>query len=433
MRVGFINTSGKQNEKPFRIDPLGSLYLLTILEEEFGDRLSLSYNDLRGIDEDSMIYHIPELDVYLYYVTTPEFAEIQQIIASVRRFYPKALHLAGGPHTNIFPEESLKTFDAICIGEGEEIIKQMIHDIFNKDLKKIYRQNGTIDLDAYPFPLRKYLSKSAIVDVDILSRKYHDLLGTTVLFSRGCPFNCHFCSNQYKGATRVRSPGSIMEEIDYLKREYQIQALVLKDDQGIHTNRKIARGILEAIGRMHILWRGQSRANGVHPDTVRIAKEVGCVEIAVAIESVSQRALDIMNKKIDLVKAKEYLNVLRQERIDIKILLILGLPGEPRNIAQQTIDFIEEVQPSNVSLSILCPIPGSEIYNNPKRFGMKINSSVPFDKYLFAFGRFNGSEMTPRFFEYEKITPFGEGMSMDEIITNHETVQNYLREKQINF
>lgn len=433
MRVGFINTSGKQNEKPFRIDPLGPLYLLTILEEEFGDRLKLSYIDLRGVEEDSIIYHIPELDIYLHYVTTPEIAEIQRIITSVRRIYPKALHLAGGPHTNIFPEESLKIFDAICIGEGEEIIKQMIHDIFNNNLKKTYRQTSIIDINAYPFPLRKYLPKSAIVDVGMLSRKHYDLLGTTVLFSRGCPFGCHFCSNQYKGATRVRSPEWIKKEIEYLKKEYRIHALLLKDDQGIHTNRKVARGMLEAIGQTNILWRGQSRANGVHPETVHLAKETGCVEVAVAIESVSQRALDIMNKNIDLVKAKEYFKVLRQEDLDIKLLLILGLPGEPKDIAQQTINFIEEVQPSNVSLSILCPIPGSEIWNNPQRFGMKINPDVPFEKYLFAFGRFDEDEKTPHFFEYEKITPFGEGMSMKEIIANHETVQTYLRERKINF
>jgi hypothetical protein len=64
---------------------------------------------------------------------------------------------------------------------------------------------------------------------------------------------------------------------------------------------------------------------------------------------------------------------------------------------------------------------------------MKIDPSVPFDKYMFAFGRFNGEEKTPHFFEYEKTTPFGEGMSMDEILANHETVQAYLRENRINF
>jgi radical SAM superfamily enzyme YgiQ (UPF0313 family) len=225
----------------------------------------------------------------------------------------------------------------------------------------------------------------------------------------------------------------IGEEIEYLKREYQVQALLFKDDQAIHTNPELSRRVLEAIGRTDILWRGQSRANGIHPETVRLAKQTGCVEIAVAIESVSQRALDIMNKKIDLVKAKEYFKVLRKEEIEIKLLLILGLPGEPKDIAWQTINFIEEVQPSNVSLSILCPIPGSEIWNNPERFGMKIDRTVPFEKYMFAFGRFDGEEKAPHFFEYEKTTPFGEGMSMDEIIANHETVQAYLRTKRINF
>lgn len=433
MKVGFVNTSGKQNENPFRIDPLGPLYLLTILEQEFGDRLELSYNDLRGVDEEFQIYHIPELDVYLHYVTTPEILEVQRIVAAIRRVYPKALHLAGGPHANIFPEESLKTFDAICMGEGEEIIKQMINDIFAGQLKPMYRQAGVLDLNAYPYPLRKYLPKSAIVDVGMLSRKHYDLLGTTVLFSRGCPFDCHFCSNQYKGATRVRAPELITEEIEYLKREYGIKSLLLKDDQGIHTNRKVARNMLEAIGRTNILWRGQSRANGIDADTVKLAKETGCVEVAVAIESVSQRALDIMNKQMDLAKAKEYFKILRSEGLDIKLLLILGLPGEPKDIAQQTIDFIEEVQPSNVSLSILCPIPGSAIWNDPARFGMKINPDVGFDKYLFAFGRFDSGEKVPRFFEYEKLTPHGPGMSTEEIEANHEKVQAYLRQHDVNF
>jgi len=433
MRVGFVNTSGKQNDKPFRIDPLGSLYLLTILEQEFGDRLELSYNDMRGIEADSRIFHIPELEVYLYYVTTPEIVEVSRIVADLRRVYPKALHLAGGPHANIFPQESLKIFDAVCIGEGEESIKQMIRDIFAQDLKPIYQQAGRIDLNAYPYPLRKYLPKSAIVDRGMLTRRHYDLLGTTVLFSRGCPFDCHFCSNQYKGATRVRAPELIAEEIEYLKREYGIKSLLLKDDQGIHTNRNVARKMLEAIGRTDILWRGQSRANGVDADIVRLAKETGCVEVAVAIESVSQRALDIMNKEMDLVKAKEYFKILRHEGLDIKLLLILGLPGEPKDIAQQTIDFIEEVQPSNVSLSILCPIPGSAIWNDPKRFGMRINPEVSFDKYLFAFGRFDSDEKVPRFFEYEKETPFGPGMSMEEIEANHEKVQAYLRTHDVNF
>jgi radical SAM superfamily enzyme YgiQ (UPF0313 family) len=433
MRIGFVNTTGKQNEKPFRIAPVGSLLLLTILEEEFGDSVELSFTDLRCVNDDSLIYHIPEKDVYLHYVTTPEIGEIQRIVAQIRQVYPTAKHLAGGPHCNIFPEQSAALFDAICIGEGEEVIKTMIRDIRKHALQKVYRETEPIDLNRYPYPLRKYLPKTATVDAGLLSRKHHDLLGTSVLFSRGCPFACHFCSNQYRGPIRFRTPERVIEEIEYLKREYGVQALLIKDDQGIQTHRGRAMQALKAIGSTGVLWRAQTRANGVSADSVRLAKDCGCVEIAVAIESVWQKSLDIMNKKMDLVKAKQYLLEIKKAGLDLKILLILGLPGEPRDIADRTIRFIEEVQPTNVSLSILCPIPGSELYKNPARFGMKVNPAVSFDKYLFAFGRFDENEKSPRFFEYDVETPFGPSLTMDEILANHEKVQAYLREYDINF
>jgi hypothetical protein len=109
--VGFVNTTSHQNYQPFRIAPLGSLYLLTILERKFGDRLQISFTDVRGVRDDAVIHHIPELDVYLHYVTTPEFAEIRRTVQDLRRVYPAAKHLAGGPHVNIFADESLNTFE----------------------------------------------------------------------------------------------------------------------------------------------------------------------------------------------------------------------------------------------------------------------------------------------------------------------------------
>jgi len=433
MRVGFVNTSGKQNVKPFRIDPLGSLLLLTVLEQEFGDSLELSFTDLRCVAEDSLTYHIPEKDIYLHYVTSPEFREISNIVADLRKFYPKAIHFGGGPHCNIFPEESSQIFDAICIGEGEEVIKHMVRDAMNQSLKKVYREIHRIDINMYPYPQRKYLAKPAVVDVGLLTREHYDLLGTSAIFSRGCPFSCHFCSNQYPGPIRSRSPELITNEIEYLKAEYGIKALLIKDDQGIPVPRNQAVRNIEAISKADIMWRAQTRANAIEAHVIKLAKEAGCVEIAVAIESVWQKSLDIMNKKIDLSKAEKYLNELKKADMDVKILLILGLPGEPKDIAQRTIDFIEEFEPNNVVLSMLCPIPGSEIYRHPERFGMKINPDVPFDKYFFSFGRFDEDEEAPHFFDYEKETPFGRGMSMDEILGNHEKVQTYLREYDVNF
>jgi anaerobic magnesium-protoporphyrin IX monomethyl ester cyclase len=431
MRIGFIVPPGRQNVRPFRSQPLNILYLLTILEKEFGWNPQLI--DLRGIYIDDVVYHIPENDVYFYSIGSQDFPDIKRIVKELREIYPRAKHIAGGPHIDIFKEKNLEVFDTISMGEGEESIKRIVYDLLKKRLNKIYLQQEEIDLNAYPYPSREFLPYSAAAERNVLTTKHQHILGTDVVFSRGCPFNCYFCCNLTRGKIRVRSPKNIYDEIMYLKRELNIEGIVIKDDQSIHTNESIAKPTLEAITRTNVLWRGQSRANGISTDMVKLAKESGCLEIAVGIESVSQRVIEIINKKIDLEKAKEYIASLKREGIDIKLLLILGLPGEPKDIADRTIDFIKEVEPTNALLSLLCPMPGSEIYENPKKFGIKINYEKEFDEYKFLYGRFDKDEKPKPIFEYEEITPFGEGKTTQELIDNLIKVQTFLRENKINF
>jgi len=427
MRVGFVIPIGKQNFSPCINPPSGVLYLMTILDKEFGRDLDLSLIDLRGISPKNAIFHVPEKDAYLYSVATLESNDAKEIVKEIREIYPKTKHIAGGPHIEIFPEESLSIYDAISIGEGEESIKRIIRDLFAGKLQRVYQQQEEIDLNAYPFASRKWLPKSAVAQKGRLIKEYKDLLGTSVLFSRGCPFRCHFCANLTHGRTRFRSPELILEELEYLKKEYDIEALAIKDDQSIPVDVAQAEPMLKAIAKAGLKWRGQSRANGVHPDMVKLAKESGCVEIAVGVESVSQRALEIVNKRIDLEEAKAYLKHLKQAGIDRRLLLIMGLPGEPDDIAEQIIKFIEENEPSSVLLSLFCPVPGSYVFKYPEKFGMKINKEIPYDSYTTAFGRFDANEKPVRIFEYEKITPFGKGKSMDKIINEYMMVQDFLR------
>lgn len=434
LQVGFVMPSSGQNDKPFRNQPLVLLYLLTILEDKFGDSVNLSLIDLRGVDEDSLLFHIPEKDVFLYSAATLDFAEVVTIVQGLRSIYPKAKHIAGGPHINIFPEECSKVFDAIVLGEGEESIVKVINDILAQDLKPVYRQGEPVNLDAYPYPDRKYLPRKAVVDTDLLGGSYLDLPGTTFLFSRGCPFNCYFCANKELtfGPVRFRSPQLIEEEIEYLKREYQIEALAIKDDNSIPVNKRVARPILEAIGRTGIKWRGQSRANGVHPDIVKLAAEAGCVDIAVGIESASQEVLKLINKNIDLDKAKEYIHLLKKAGIGVRLLFIMGLPGEPDDIVERTLSFIDEIEPSSVLLSILCPLPGSELFMQPKQFGITINT-FDWRKYSLTAGRFREDELPDIVFEYDKVTPWGKGMSKERIFQNYIQLQSILRKRELNF
>lgn len=434
LQIGFIMPSSRQNYKPFRNQPLVGLYLLSILENKFGDRVNLSIIDLRGVDEESLLFHIPEKDIFLYSVASPDFPEIIDIVQSLRSLYPKAKHIAGGPHINVFPEECSKIFDSIVLGEGEESVINLVNDTLTSQLKPIYRQEKSIDLNAYPYASRKYLPRKAVVDTGLLDGESFNLPATTALFSRGCPFNCYFCANKNLtyGPIRFRSPKLIEEEIEYLKREYQVQALAIKDDNAIPVNQRVARPFLEAIGRTGIKWRGQSRANDIHPDMVRLAKEAGCTSIAMGIESASQEALKLCNKRIDLNKAKEYIKLLHATGIRVRLDFIIGLPGEPDDIVERTLAFIDETQPQSVLMSVLCPMPGSELFNHPERFGIKINT-FDWRKYAFVAGRFEEDEVPNLIFEYDEVTPWGKGMSKEKIIQNYVKLQSIFRKRGLNF
>lgn len=435
LTIGFIMSSSRQNYKPFRNQPLSILYLLTILEERCGDRVHLSYIDLRGVEEDSALYHIQACDVFLYSVATPDFVETVGIVQNLRSAYPKAKHIAGGPHITLFPDECSKIFDVIAVGEGEESIVSIVNDILALDLKPIYRQGEAVNLNSYPYPSRKYLPRTAVVDTGVLQGKHSNLRGTNVLFSRGCPFNCHYCANKdlKYGPVRFRSPELITEEIEYLKYEYQIEALALKDDNGIPVNVRVAQPFLEAIGRTGVKWRGQSRANGVHPDMVKLAYEAGCTDIGVGLESVVPEVQRLINKNIDIDKAKEYLLLLKKTGIGVRLNFMFGLPGEPEDIVQRTLAFIDEIEPSSVLLSILTPLPKTELFNHPEIFGIKI-SNHDWRKFLpIVAGRFSEDEQPDMVFEYDRVSPWGKAMSREKILQNYIELQTILRERGLNF
>lgn len=439
LNIGFINPSSEYLHDPFKGDPHTQLYILTELESHFGNKINPLLIDLRGIKKEFAKYHIPECDVYLHSVYTLDYNEQVSLVKQIRERYPKAKHIAGGPHVNEFPKESLKIFDSLVFGEGEKSIIEAINDFRVLKLKKIYEQKSDIDINRYPFSLRKYLPKPAVARKNMMTLKskkeYKELLGTTVLFSRGCPFNCAFCSmpqmKKYSKGVKYKNPKLIKEEIEYLQREYNIQGINLLDEIGIPFNREKAVPYLEAIASTGILWRGQTRVDGITPEIARLASESKCIAIGLGIESVSQRALDMINKRIKVEDAKRTIRLLKENNIETRLYMILGLPGEPKNIVKQTWDFIEETKPDLVYLSLFTVRPGTEVYKNPKKFGIK-KISTDWEKTMHNFGRYE-HEIPTLTFEYEKQAPWGETFSNEELINNHIELQTRLRENNLSF
>lgn len=435
LNIGFIFPSSEYLFDPFKGDPHTHFQILTVLENVFGDKVRLSLIDLRGIKKEFSIYHIPECDLYLHSLYTLDYKEQVAIVLALRKNYPRAKHIAGGPHAAVFEDETLKSFDALVLGSGEESIIRAVKDVMNGDLKKIYRQLEPLEINKYRYPLRKYLPHSSIARRGMLTLNnkpgLDKLLGTTVMFSRGCPYSCHFCAMpQLKAASpgiHYRSPLLVEEEIEYLKREYRLDGINLLDEIGIPPGEERAVAFLEAVGRTGILWRAQCRVDGITPKIAKLAASANCIALGMGVESVSQRSLDIINKKINVETARRTIRLLKEAGIEVRIYIIMGLPGEPEDIVEQTWSFIEETAPDMVALSLFTARPGTEVFSHPEKFGIK-SLNADWDKTMHLHGRY--SNETPSLtFEYKDQTPWGKGFSPERILANYADLQARLKGK----
>jgi len=434
LNIGFIFPSSDYLFDPFKGDPHTHFQILTVLEDHFGDKINAALIDLRGIKKEFAIYHIPTCDVYLYSVYTLDYNEQVGIVNALRERYPKAEHIAGGPHATVFKDECLNTFDSLIIGDGENSIIEAVNDILNSSLKKVYIQKKPVNINAYPYPKRKYLPKSTIARKGLVNLKhkkgYGELLSTTVIFSRGCPYECHFCAmpqiKEYSPGIRYRDPRLMEEEIEYLKREYGIRGISLLDEIGIPLVRDKAIPYLEAIRRTGIVWRGQSRVDGITPEYAKLAAESGCVTMCLGVESVSQASLDSINKKVNVERAKETIRFLKQNGIETRVYMIMGLPAEPDDIVEKTWDFITETEPTSVYLSMFMVRPGTKIFNDPKKFGIK-SVNKDWDKTMHLYSRYDKEDPTLTF-EYENKTPWGRGMNNEEIVANYLQLQDKIKD-----
>ncbi len=427
IEIDFIFPSSDYLHNPFRGDPHTHFQILTVLELYFKEKVKVRLTDLRGVKKEFIKYRIPKADIFLHSVYTLDYNEQKHTIDELRRLYPKAIHIAGGPHIHFYPEESQKLFEVIIFGDGEETIVEVVNDYISGNLKKVYEQKQRIDINKYPFPKRHYLPQASVAKENLLTLKntpgYDKLLATTAIFSRGCTHNCAFCAmpkvKGYNPGVRYRKPELIEEEIEYLKKEYGIQGISLLDEIGIPPNKNMAIPYLEALKRTNIPWKAQCRVDNMDEEIARLAKEAGCITMCLGVESAIQECLNIINKRIDVERAKESIKILKKYGIETRVYMILGLPGEPEDVVERTWKFIEETDPVSVYLSLFTVRPGTDIFDNPDKYGIKW-ISFDWDKTMHMYSRYE-KEIPELTFKYHDQAPWG-----GKMLTNEQIIKNYL-------
>ncbi len=432
MKIGFIVPSWHYFNDPFKLQPYWELYYSTILKSQLGSAVKIDIVDLRGkskknVSLSEIVESIEQKDFYLYWVMKSGDAnEIYSIVNLLKKKFPKSKHIAGGTHIDMLPEECEKIFDSIIIGPGEN---SFLKAIKNNSEKRYLESYTNVDFADTPYPIRDFLPSNSVISKNMF-KQYGDFNATMVYFSRGCFYKCAYCVYNVPNKLQAKSPKKIKEEIEYLKSNFGVQAILLKDEIALNPNKKIFFPQMEAIGNSSILWRGQTTSVGTY-EQLKLAKETGCLELSVGIETVDDNIMKMIDKTWQSEKIiNQFIENAKKVGIKIKICLILGLPGEPKNIVDKTIAFIEKQKPDFVSLSGFCPMPGSPIYKNPEKYGIEFIDKN-WDKHAHLLFRFSNSESVGLPFRYKKETSWGNSFSRDEIISNIQNIQRWLSSKSM--
>ncbi len=309
---------------------------------------------------------------------------------------PNALVVMGGPCPTVQGRQILddnNTVDMCVKGEGEIVFYNIIHQfaknkiedlesikgiVFRKDHAVCENKTETIaNLDSLPFPdysaidFEKYIKHPFLY----LNRTSIHERNIPVITSRGCPFDCVFCSVHLHMGKKFRghSVEYIIKHIEHLIQNYKITNIHFEDDN-ISFDKDRFEKILDAIieRKFNIKW---DTPNGVRADTLDYPllekmKKSGCTDLNIAVESGNQKVLDnIIKKKLDLNVISKVAKWCKELNIPLGGLYVIGFPGETINDMKQTIDFsLDLYRQFSVypGMMIATPLIGTKLYEECK-------------------------------------------------------------------
>ena len=369
MIIDLINVPNPESIDDLLDEPLGLMYIAsTLKKEEFDVRIT----NLAGKGYNWKDYISLDSDIYGIQLYTPTSNIGIEIAKYIRENNPTSLLVCGGAHpsTNIDSARLLQYFDIIVGGEGEnEMVK--IAKTFKEDNSKVYDQKFRLStpiehIDSLPFPDRD------LVDIMKFHRKVNGKRSFGIIGSRGCPYHCSFCDRSVFGnKVRFRSVRSIFLEILNVLWLYNVDRFEFFDDLfTVSKNRLI--DFRDRVKDLNIQYRCQGRTDILDPEIYKLLKESGCYSIGFGIESGNQKILDLMNKNNTVENNYKAIKIAQDFGIIVIGYFIIGFPGETVESINDTLEFIEKSNIDQAQAYQFTPFPGTEVYRNPDKFGVKI-------------------------------------------------------------
>ena len=349
MKFCFIIPLQLELEQPGAYISLGVAYLGAVLEN-YGYEVQI-----HDMNIDGEVF--PEANVYGITCVSATFPSVHKIVSDLCQ--KGRIVIVGGIHPSIQPDDFKDLNCYIVTGEAEDILSKILK-IKNKP--EIINAGFIQDIDKLPFPAR-HLFKN-VVDYSGIHGQDIGVGATTIVSSRGCPYNCNFCTRiPQTQKVRFHSPEHMINELKTIISEYSIRHFRFVDDIFTLNKDRVMLLCDKLINeKLGITWICITRADKLGKDLTLKMKKAGCTEIHIGVESGSQRILDLMNKGISIESLENAIKLIKETEIKAKTYLMYGFPGETIEDRQMTIDFIRKNKPDKVTISKFTAMPGSKMW-----------------------------------------------------------------------
>ena len=440
MRVLFVVYDNEMYINEF---PIGIAYLVAVLEK-YGHTVDVYHQDIHHYPETHLLEFLNKEQYDFLGLSFIggywQYKKALAISAAVNASKNRPFFCLGGHGPSPEPDYFLKKTqaDAICIGEGEETLLDLLNALADKrSLSSVrgiaWRDGNTvhvnerrpliINIDALPFPAYHRFP----MDVYRLVRLPHstrtDFVGC-IISGRGCPFKCNFCYRMDPGF-RPRSNGMIIEEIRLLDREYGINYIAFYDELLMSSEQRTV-SLCEDFLRsdLQFKWFCNGRLNYAKPEVLKLMKRSGCVFINYGIECMDDEILNSMHKNLTIKQIHKGIEATLAAGISPGFNIIFGNIGENRRTLTRGVEFLLRYDDGSQRRTIrpVTPYPGSELYYKAIEMGL-LGGGEDFyeNKHL------NSDLMTVNFTELSDYEFYGALMD-----ANKKLLENYNKRQQSN-
>ena len=383
--IGLLSIGTVLKQNGFNVKVYNSDFergLLTF-DHPFTEELMSKYNEYRIKLFDHEFYVWREIeekikeespDIVGIGFTTDKFTAACRVAEIVKNINKDILVIAGGPHPTSLPEETIEqpNFDILVRGEGELSILSLLKNIEQgNDLSETkgitFRKNGQI-VSTPPMHLIKNLDEIPIYDREILMdyKEYSPAAMGNLVTSRGCPYNCSFCSAHicWGRTARFRNIIEVIKEIELIHKKYGTVEFSILDDAFTLDKNRISYFCKELQRRkLKIFWTCITRADLLTNELLREMKGSGCRYVSIGIESGEPEILKKTGKEINLAQVEAAVNGIKKLKINAHAYFMVGFLEETEESLKKTEELMKRLRLDYISIAFVVPYPGTQIYN----------------------------------------------------------------------